>query len=292
MILVKLMGGLGNQMFQYAAAKSLACRHNVDVKVDLSFLKLDTKGNYTPRKYELDIFNSHIKIATDEDVKNFTKKVNTKYSRLLQRKFPLFYNSLYAVEKGSSYHPEFKNYPKNTYLDGFWQSELYFKKYELQLKKEFTFKNTLPKQLESYLIKIQTTNSVSIHVRRGDYVTLKSANEFHGSCSLQYYKSALEIILNTNSKVDLFVFSDDIDWCRQNFNFKFPLHFIEHNFEAHWDMFLMSYCKHNIIANSSFSWWGAWLNNNENKIVVMPKYWFKNIESKLINIKPNNWLEA
>lgn len=289
MIIVKLMGGLGNQMFQYAAAKSLACKHGVEVKVDLSYLNADSKGSYTPRKYELDIFAPSIKIAQQSELKTFNKE-HTKLSRLLRRKMPSLFKNLYAVESGSKYHSAFTNFPKNTYLEGFWQSEKYFENYKDQIRLDFSINTPLPIELEGVQNKIKSTNSVSLHVRRGDYITLKSANDFHGIPSIDYYQTSLDSISEKNKDLELFIFSDDIEWCKQNLNFKLPLHFIHHPFEACWDMFLMSNCKHNIIANSSFSWWGAWLNKNPDKIVIAPKNWFADKTINTSDLIPKEWI--
>ncbi len=291
MIVVKLMGGLGNQMFQYAAGKALSCKYNIDVKVDTSFLNTDTKGNYTTRKFELNIFNSNIKIATDEDLKYFNKTNISKFSRLLQRKFPSLFRNLTVVESGSNYHPEFNNYPKNTYLDGFWQSEKYFEKYKEQVKSDYSVTQQIPDELNLTLNKIISTNSVSIHVRRGDFISLKSANDFHGTQSLNYYQLAIDIITKNNKNFNIFIFSDDIEWCKLNLNFNFPIHFSQHNYNPYWDMFLMSNCKHNIIANSSFSWWAAWLNQNKEKIVIAPKNWFVDKTINTNDLIPSQWIQ-
>ncbi len=291
MILVKLMGGLGNQMFQYAAAKALACKHNVDIKVDLSFLNADPKGNYTARKYELDIFNSVIKIASEEDLLKFNNKINNKIARSLQRNFPSLFTYLLAAESGSNYSLAFQSYPKNTYLNGFWQSEKYFEHYKAQIKTDYEFKKIIPNALQVILNQIQNSNSISIHVRRGDYVALKSANDFHGICNIDYYKTAISLMAQKNKNIELFIFSDDIDWCKQNFEFNFPMHFVQHKLESYWDMFLMSNCKHNIIANSSFSWWAAWLNKNIEKTIIAPKNWFANTAINTNDLIPLQWIK-
>lgn len=290
MIIVKLMGGLGNQMFQYAAAKALALNHNVNVLVDTSYLNSDTKGQYTQRKFELDIFTEKIIIAEKNYLKNFEKVKKSRFYREMQRRFPALFKYLYAVESGSKYMESFNKFPANTYLEGFWQSEKYFSNYSNEIRSVFNFVNKIPNELKPLLNQIKSNNSVSLHIRRGDYVALKSANDFHGLPTIEYYKTALNNISQKTGTVELFVFSDDISWCKKNINFSTNTHFVNHNFEAYWDMFLMSQCKNNIIANSSFSWWAAWLNANTGKMVIMPQYWFKNIKSTDIDIVANNWL--
>lgn len=290
MIITKLIGGLGNQMFQYAAGKALALRHNTLVKVDHSFLKKPAQGVDTQRFFELDIFEEPILICSHNETDKYLKRLNNKFLRELQRRLPFLFKSLRAVESGSNYHIEFEQYPENTYLDGFWQSELYFIKYENEIRKLFKFKKDIINRNIDFVSKINMAkNSLSIHVRRGDYVKNPEANKFHGLCSLDYYSEAVEFIANKVTDLSLFVFSDDISWCRDNFKFDLPIEFVETN-NPHSDLYLMTQCKHNIIANSSFSWWGAWLNNYPDKIIVAPKQWFanKNIDTK--DVIPKKWI--
>ena len=290
MIIVKLMGGLGNQMFQYATAKALALKHGVDVKVDVSYLNENAKGNYTQRNFDLDTFEKPVNIASKDEINTFLRKADNKLSRFIHRKFPFLFSSLRAVESGSPYHSEFEKYPKNTYLEGFWQSELYFKRYETDIRNDFKFKqNIIDKNLQISSL-ISNTESVSVHVRRGDYIKNAESNKFHGVCSLNYYYKAIEHIANLKPNIELFIFSDDIEWCKNNFSFKYPVHFMETN-DAYSDLYLMSKCKHNIIANSSFSWWGAWLNTNSNKIVIAPKQWIANTSVNTKDIIPSSWIK-
>jgi hypothetical protein len=289
MILTKLMGGLGNQMFQYAAARSLACRHKTEVKLDLSFLNQETGGAYTQRRYELDVFDLPVRIAGPEDFSVFKAKSNNKITRFVHRNFPFLSNNIHVVERGSLYHPEFKDYPSNTYLEGFWQSEKYFQDFKDQIRNDFKPKQTMPASLEPVLKRILGSNSISVHVRRGDYVNLKSASSFHGSCSVEYYQKAVDFISNKKQQAELFVFSDDLDWCKTNLAFSQPVTYVTHSDHPYWDMHLMSKCRNNIIANSSFSWWGAWLNNDPGRIVIVPEHWFVGVKSESIDIVANNW---
>lgn len=288
MIIVRLIGGLGNQMFQYAAAKSLALKHNVPVKVDLSFLEKNADG-YTQRHYELDGFKDQVQIATDAEIKIFSRS-NTRLTRVVQRIFPFLFKSLTANESGSQYHQQFKHYPKNTYLNGFWQSELYFNDHAPEIRSAFELKEKLPAELNTLSEKIKNTNSVSVHVRRGDYVNLKSASDFHGNCGVEYYQEAVDFISKQKNDIELFIFSDDIAWCKEHLTFNQPVNFITHNFAAIFDLYLMSQCRHNIIANSSFSWWGAWLNHSAGKLVIMPEFWFVGKKSSSLDIVAKGWI--
>ncbi len=289
MIVVKLLGGLGNQMFQYAAGRALATKHGVPLKIDISALKNDSKGAYTQRHYELDCFNIQATIATEKDLAAFQPFHNNQILRLAQRKFPFLFSSIYFAESGSQFNSTFNNLKSNSYLDGYWQSEAYFKNIRVQLLSDFVLKDSMPRSLETWCDKITSVNSVSMHVRRGDYVNLPSANAFHGLCSMTYYENAFSKLQAEEQNLEIFVFSDDITWCKQNFNFRVNTHFVEHTDKAYWDLYLMSLCKHNIIANSSFSWWGAWLNQHTNKRVFVPEYWFTNIKSHSIDILAPNW---
>ncbi len=290
MIITKLIGGLGNQMFQYAAGKSLAIKKGVELKVDLSHLNKDAQGVYTQRTYELNVFNLKVAEATPEEISDFENLNSSKWKRLLQRNMPNMFAKTYFSESGNKYHPAFETLPKQVYLDGFWQSEKYFQAIRNILLKGFELKNEQSKNVQLLNAKIKSGNSVSLHVRRGDYVNLPSANNFHGLCSMDYYQAAEKLLQEKIGDCDFFVFSDDIEWCKENLKLNSRMHFIEHNEPACIDMYLMRTCKHNIIANSSFSWWGAWLNENANKLVISPEYWFKTIKSIDIDILPANWI--
>jgi Glycosyl transferase family 11 len=176
-------------------------------------------------------------------------------------------------------------------LDGYWQSEKYFIDCSKLIRKDFTFKN----ELDSYNLKLKSkidkTNSVSIHIRRGDYVNNLNTNATHGLCSIDYYIKAVNYITERIESPYFFVFSDDIEWAKKNIMLNFPCQFISHNIgsKSYLDMQLMSLCKHNVIANSSFSWWGAWLNSNDNKIVIAPRKWFA-VNTDICDLIPSNWI--
>jgi hypothetical protein len=287
MIITRLKGGLGNQMFQYAAARTLAHLHKTELKIDLSYL--NATGNYTPRKFELNVFDFSFEFATEMDLKPFQNKMNSKILRTLCRKLPILFDNCYVAESGHAYHKEFMSYPKSTFLDGFWQTELYFKPAEDLIREDFAFKS-LPEGLNKNIAdKIQSLNSVSVHIRRGDY--LEGDNkELYGYCDMNYYSKALDLIGNEVKSPELFIFSDDIAWAKTNLKTDLPLYFIDHNSgnDSYKDMQLMSLCKHHIVANSSFSWWGAWLNKNTDKKVIAPKIWYTFNDNK--DICPPEWL--
>jgi len=285
------MGGLGNQMFQYAAGRCLAHLHKTELKLDLSYLNKDPQNNYTKREYKLDVFNINAQIAVENDLKSFSPLERGKVTRTLMRKLPILYSKLIVNESGHAFMKEFYSYPKNVYLNGFWQSENYFEPVKDILLKEFSLKGKLDSANQLIAQKIIDSNSVSLHIRRGDYVSDKATNAFHGVCSLDYYQRAIKHIQNTVSGINIFVFSDDVTWAKANLKTDASITFIDFNNHGEIDMYLMSLCKHNIIANSSFSWWAAWLNQNPGKMVIAPMQWFADINAVSPDIYPQNWLK-
>jgi hypothetical protein len=293
MIVVKLKGGLGNQMFQYAAGRSLAHMHQTELYFDTTFLDKDPNGAYTKRNLEISVFNTDVNKALPEQIKKFSIGASNRYTRTLQRHLPNLFTTLYAAESGNLFQKQFFGYPKNTYLDGFWQSEKYFKSIESILIEEFKPSESLNDQNETWLKKIKSVNAVSVHVRRGDYVSLKNAKEHHGILPIQYYELAIKYLQEKNREMELFVFSDDLDWCKHNLKFDAPIHFVDVNQQQnfHLDLCLMSHCKSNVVANSSFSWWAAWLNQNGDKTIVAPKQWYAQNALSTTDLIPGTWIQ-
>jgi hypothetical protein len=183
-------------------------------------------------------------------------------------------------------------YTGNVYLHGFWQSEKYFKNIEGIIRSEFSLKDSLSQKTLEVSKKITTKqNTVSLHIRRGDYVTDIKTHNFLGLCSPDYYKKCVSHLGDALGNLNIFVFSDDPVWARENLIFDHHLDFVDHNDikHAYEDMYLMSLCEHNIIANSSFSWWGAWLNNNKNKKVFAPRKWIVNTNHTDLDVVPEDW---
>ncbi|MGZ3920772.1 MAG: alpha-1,2-fucosyltransferase, partial [Bacteroidia bacterium] len=216
--------------------------------------------------YELDQFKIASKIAGKEELKKFSP------NGIIAR---IFGKDLIYHETKNSYNKEFENIGSDSYIDGFWQSEKYFASIKNILLNEFTPSYELSSEEKKLVSEISSCNSVGIHVRRGDYVHLKSASEYHGTCSMDYYNVAIEYLNKKTMSPFFFIFSDDLAWCRENFKHIANVSFVDvKNAHSGLDLYLMSCCKHNIIVNSSYSWWAAWLNRNEDKIVIAPKNWF------------------
>jgi len=294
MVITKLVGGLGNQMFQYAAGSSLAYSLNTGLKVDKSAYD----HVYKVWPYGLDCFKLKPVFAPPKEVAVFTKinqLPSTKTAKLLRFLLGKFTNKRYFQEKHFHFDPDFFSLsPKNDYyLSGHWISEKYFKKIADFIRTAFTVKTKLRGRNLEFARRIRRTTSVSIHVRRGDYISDKKANAFHGTCDLPYYRRCLTLITKKIMAPTFYVFSDDPKWCKQNLRFKHTTLFIDYNQDKNYeDLRLMSLCRHNIIANSTFSWWGAWLNQNPNKLVLAPKQWFKDKNLNTKDLLPENWLKV
>lgn len=285
MIITKLQGGLGNQLFQYAAGLALAQKHGVTLKADTSFLKLDPKGHYTKREPELHHFELQLEEANESDLKKFNLNESILW-RKLKKQFPTWFNSIVFNESQQQVEPNFFKLPANVYLNGYWQSEKYFSEIRDLLIQRLSIKPEYLQNTEPYLSLIKkTTETVALHIRRGDYVSLSSAKEFHGVCGVEYYQKAATMF---SEKAQLLVFSDDLDWCRANLRFKQPTELINTG-STYSDFYLMKNCQHQIIANSSFSWWAAWLNTNPSKKVIAPKKWFADSNINTSDVYPVSW---
>jgi len=291
MIIIKLNGGLGNQMFQYAFGRAYSLKCNIDMKLDITWFEKVPISD-TKRNYELDIFSLPISFAKNheiKDIKGFTSFLPDRFFKLLHRKFPFLSNS-YCPENSYSFDPSILKCRNHAYFEGYWQSYKYFDSFRDIILKDFTY--TLPisiktQQLEKIILQ---SNSISLHVRRGDYVSNAQANSYHGVASLIYYKDAISYISKRIEKIQLFIFSDDIAWVKEHLNIDMNVLYVDYKKNAFEDIYLMSKCKHNIIANSSFSWWGAYLNENESKIVIAPKQWFTDLTIDTTDLIPSEWV--
>ncbi|MDP2365897.1 MAG: alpha-1,2-fucosyltransferase [Ignavibacteria bacterium] len=292
MIIVQLIGGLGNQMFQYAFARSLSLKRNIVFKLDITGFE-----KYKLHKYSLNKLNIIENIATTNDLKKIKTGEKSILSKLLSfdRIKPYFKRTMILEKYPSIFDRNITHFKDNSYFKGYWQNEKYFDEIKDLLLDEFTVKNPLHDKNNEIAEKITNCNSVSIHLRRGDYVNDPIAQKILGTCTIDYYKKGIEYILARVEKPHLFIFSDDIDWAKYNINFLATTTFVDHNSSEtnYEDLRLMYLCKHNIIANSSFSWWGAWLNRNKSKIIVAPQNWYKNEElnSNSNDLIPNNWIK-
>ncbi len=292
-IIVKLQGGLGNQMFQYAFGLSLSQKLKCQFYFDLSFFRY-SGDDFMPRNYELNLFPGPINIASDKLVDSF---LHPGLTRRLINKSGINRTAVYK-ENTLRINKQVFNIRPSVYLEGFWQSEQYFNGYEDMVRRSICFKKTLNHESQKIADELANkADTISVHVRRGDYISSKTTNDLHGICSIKYYTESIKLISNKLNNLHFYFFSDDPGWVKENL---LPTvknaSLIEHNTgtESWQDMVLMSKCKHHIIANSSFSWWGAWLNPDKEKIVIAPKNWFSNktdyFDDK--DIVPENWIRV
>lgn len=277
MIVVTLKGGLGNQMFQYAAARALALKHGSALLIDQSFLKADPAGQWTARAYQLNVFPALSAL-----------KEYTMLDRMANKISP----AAVFEESSLAYDAAFEKLGKHVRLEGYFQTEKYFLNYADQIRADFSFPSPANEKNAQMMHEIaEAVCPVSIHIRRGDMVTLKSASEHHGTMSTAYYAGAMDWVNERTSGATYFIFSDDIAWARENVRPNGIARYIDWNADnALEDMRLMSLCHHHIVANSSFSWWAAWLNRRIDKLVVAPRRWFNDSSLDTSDLIPTNWV--
>jgi hypothetical protein len=298
-IITRISGGIGNQMFQYATGLAVAKLNNAELLLDTSFFSKDIP-NETKRVFSLENFNISGTVAKTDDTNDiglpnmfgsgFVNKIKRKIFRMLESGKPL-QKRKFIIEPQYQFCPEILKIKDSCYLSGVWQSEKYFSSIQNILKNEFILKNKSTRETEQWLKKIEFSNSVSLHIRRGDYVTRPNTNEKIGVCPIEYYEKAIKHISEKIQNSVFFVFSNDIEWAKNNIKMDHPVHFIfDKNIPDYEELILMSKCRHNITANSSFSWWSAWLNQNPSKIIIAPKKWFaSNIDSS--DLIPESWIQ-
>lgn len=276
-------------MFQYAFGRANAKRLGADLVLELSNKTLQIHNGF-----ELDnIFDIQARIVTQTDMRSVLGWQHYCVIRNLIKGFGLGKISLshYVEEPHFHFAQQMLTIPDNTYVCGYWQSEKYFREIDTVIRTDFSFRQPLSNHNVDLAEEISLLNSVSLHVRRNDYAKNQKVNATHGLCSLDYYHAAIKYVAERVECPHFFVFSDDIAWVEDNLRIEFPCQYISHNqgADSYNDMRLMSLCQHHIIANSSFSWWGAWLNPNTDKIVIAPKRWFAN-ETNTQDLIPQNWV--
>ena len=296
MIIVNLKGGLGNQMFQYAIGYCLSKKKNTSLYFDTRLMeehKINPPPRNVPRDYDLDVFDIEKKLVKKKDlfkVLLFSKNYRIrKYTTIVLDKLSLF--AFY--EKNRLYDQRILDSKyKNLYLDGLWQSEKYFKHNRNDILKIYNFdkiKNN--SENVNFLNKINFNKSICLNVRRTDFIN----NPEHNLVNIQYYKKAIQKIQSIiGNDIELYIFSDDLDWCKKNFSFINKKFFIEHNlagYKFYNYLYLMSNFKNFIIPNSSFAWWAAWLSEKNDKVIIVPEKWSGLVNQEFIDIIPQNWIK-
>ena len=292
MIVAKLQGGHSNQLVQYATARSLAERRKAGVHLDPGWFASIADGD-TKRIYELEAyrFEQRLLEPADISVADADQRASTGLRRFSRRpRKPVLRR---YRQRGHRFDPHVLELPDDTYLEGWWQDERYFSEIRPILLDELELRDPPSERDAGRLREIGEQVSVSLHVRRGDYVTNPAARTFHGVLDSSYYEAALERLVDVTDERDLkvFVFSDDIEWCRKVLRLVHPTVFIDSGNSGAADMRLMRSCRHHVVANSSFSWWGAWLSDHPAKVVVAPERWFADPEANAeTEVVPKSWL--
>lgn len=297
---VLLRGGLGNQLFQYAAGSALAARNNAKLVLDLSWfdqVRFSKGSEVTKRAYALAPFeiSSEIYRPIFSDVHgNFLGRRGishiTRYAERFRRKLrsiPSYRESGYLFES------EFFEITGSVEIDGYWQSEKYFSSIASQIRSQIGSVREVSPETRRMLKLIGETDSICVHVRRGDYVSNRSAADFHGTCSIAYYKDAIAKVACSMADPVCYFFSDDLDWVRREIRLDIPSVMVDINGpnQAHQDLWLMAACRSFVIANSSLSWWGAWLGYDNRKIVIAPSKWFLLNEKSTVDLLPATWIK-
>ena len=295
MIISRIQGGLGNQMFQYACGLSIAHANRVS-------LKLDIARQVKSRLYQLNAFNITAPIATSFDflragIPSMSQTLPARIIRKIVRHFdehrPMIARKL-VFESHFTFIPKLFHVRDNCLLMGNWQSEKYFISIADTIRKEFTLKNGFGAEAERFarmMAEEKRGVPVSFHVRRGDTVSVERFANYHGSPDISYYRDAAALMRQKVGGVVFYIFSDDVPWVREHLLAELQPAVIVSSpaIKDAEDIILMSRCHHHIVAHSSFSWWGAWLNPRTDKIVIGPKRWYKQ-EVDTSDLTPPSWI--
>jgi len=283
MVISHILGGLGNQLFQYAIGRAIAEKYKVPFKLDLTVLR-----NYNLRSLDLDKFHLPIAIASDSEIQALKPK--NQLAKAVQQLKPIGKRT-YHRESVLHYNSDIEKAGPDVHLKGYFQSEKYFISIEEKLRNELVLQPDYISSVKNLGEKLRNENSVSIHIRRGDYTT-KAAADVHPLLTPSYYQNAIEHIKQKIPAPVFYFFSDDVEWTRNNLHVENAIFISGEISKTHLeDFYLMSKCRHNIIANSSFSWWCAWLNDNRSKMVIAPKVWFTEGWQKIDDRIPDSWLK-
>jgi len=283
-IVVRLIGGLGNQMFQYAVGRALAHRRGTVLKLDLSAFEKPV-GAGIPRPCGLGAFELAAGAAARADVRRL------KYGGRVRAALGLRAHTYLRERAANVYDPRVEKCGADAYLRGYWQTERYFADCRELLLRDFALRAGEPEPELSR--RMHESDSVGLHVRRGDYVANARTNARHGTCEPGYYAQAIALLAPRLRRPEFFVFSDDLAWARANLDLPTPARFVSRPGLADAaELVLMSRCRHQIVANSSFSWWAAWLNANPDKAIVAPRRWLRREEDESPDLVPSTWLRV
>jgi len=288
MLVIKLKGGLGNQLFQYAFGRALSISTQKPLLLDIGYFRSAQTGE-TPRNYCLHHYPLDARIGMPWLLKTAFRSAK-KLSKLPGIESRVTVRSV----REASFRYQEPELPRGYgiwYYDGYWQAPSYFEDIRPTLLRELQPSAPARGSNARMLERIDQCDAISVHVRRGDYVSNTVANAFHGLCDPHYYHTAMRRMAESVANPVFYIFSDDIPWARANIKTDYPMVFVEHNDDAaaFEDIRLMSACRHHIIANSSFSWWGAWLNGRADKKVIAPRRWFCDSTMSCADLIPTAW---
>lgn len=290
MLIANIVGGLGNQMFQYAMAKSMAIENEAHLQLDLSAYR--NKRYFNPEGFLLEkVFGAECIEASTLDYAA-ALGINYLLLPLIKRgKLHSASNRIIRESRLFEYDSNLigRSHRTRAYIQGYWQTENYFRRTEGKIRDLFQFKPSMISERSRLLeSRIRERESVAVHIRRGDYITNPVYSKMYHICDENYYSNAFEFITSRISNPEFFIFTNDIEWAASQDIFRNAT-ICTASEDGSWnDMYLMSICKHNIVANSSFSWWGAWLNSNRDKIVISPSTWFID-GTTTPDLIPNTW---
>ncbi len=293
MIVVQLKGGLGNQLFQYALGRTLALKHGTELVFDTSLLY-----NRVPEKtktfynYDLGLFEPPARIATAADFPQYSSKLSTRnrFMRGLHVVRLRVHGLRYVLQRKFEFDQRVANSGDNVYLDGYWQTEKYFRPAAAQIRADLQFRPTLGAQAARMYAQMQAGTSVCVHIRRGDYLEILSQL---GVVGADYIQAGIKLLAERFSGLHFYVFSNDPKWCIENLKIGHPHTFITSENAGNNDrehLMLMTSAKHFIIANSTYSWWAAWLSTNPDKVVIGPKQWASDPNKNTSDVMPETWL--
>ena len=289
MIIAKIHGGIGNQMFQYAAARRLAHYNNTELKLDIFHYDIKVLPAGLPyRTFDLSVFNIQPVYATKKEIDLFKNTANALVAKLLNKIKNKITPHTMIYEPHYHFYPDLLTKKGNYYLDGYWQSEKYFSDIKDILQKEFIITTTLNDEGKALLERIKNENSVCLNIRRQD-----DGNRYSSDYFEKYITDAMDLVASKVSNAHFFVVSDDLNWVRENVKFRYPHTIIEKHLygDKFRDcLYMLINCKHFIIPNSSFGWWAAWLNTNPDKIVVAPDKWVLDPKVSTKDLIPASWV--
>ena len=297
LITTQLLGGLGNQMFQYATGRRLAHDHGLKLKLDASILLDHSPGqHHVNRNFDLDLFAIESAFATPIERWRYNAHGLPRTVRLLRRLvWPLSRRSA-GIEASFRFQPElFQRAAPPAYLAGLWQSWRYFQPIEHVIRRDFTFRQPLPPHSAELAESLRQPGSVCVNVRRGDFVSVPKTATCLGFVGLDYYRAATALIQKRfGSQSHYFVFSDDLDWCQRELALLGnQTTFVEDTHVGpkcgHY-LHLMSLANHFIIPNSTFAWWAAWLARSQDKVVIAPAQWFRDTSLDARDLCPPDWI--